>query len=515
MSLSRRKILGLVPASLAVPGILRAQCRGDHLVYPARTIRNRAPRTVVHPAPGPQLFVDDFLILEQQGLTRVTHTPRRLPSPVLGNGSGVWQPFVTVIRDPETQLFRMWYNAWAARPGQEAANYIAYAESTDGVEWRLPELGILGSNNLLMAIPGGYGVTLIDEGPAFGDSARRFKLAWWGRKKPDTDDDSGMYIAFSADGLRWKPYEKNPVLPNYPDESDSRFALGARDVLDVFYDPIDARYSVFVKTFAVPEDGLAPAPRAGKTLRRLVSFSTSQDFIHWETPFRVIVPDERDSGTLEFYAVGGTIARGGLLIGCPRMLRDDLPAEPSGAPDGIGYSTLVTSRDGEYWERHSDVFFERDPRPESWDRAMSWIGSQVIVGNELYLYFGGYMHGHKINSRTERQIGLAKLRRDGYVSRDALGPEPGVLLTPLLDPGRAGCLSINAEASRGEIRVQLRDRMGEVLRGFSFAQCAPVRGDGLAQQVQWPAAGTPAFGRGPVHLEFNLRGARIYGFEFV
>ena len=59
----------------------------------------------------PQLFVDNYLIAEHNGLIRRTHSPRRAHDrPILGWEQGTTQPYVTVVRDPQTQKFRMWYN---------------------------------------------------------------------------------------------------------------------------------------------------------------------------------------------------------------------------------------------------------------------------------------------------------------------------------------------------------------------------------------------------------------------
>ncbi|MFH1743250.1 MAG: hypothetical protein ABIH23_29950 [bacterium] len=126
-----------------------------------------------------------------------------------------------------------------------------------------------------------------------------------------------------------------------------------------------------MKTPAVPADGLETGAKAGSFIRQLVSESTSDDFTNWRRPWRVVIPENRDEGVLEFYSVGGTIARGSLLIGFVRMLHDDYAAEPGGPAEGIGYTTLVTSRDGVHWERHDDIFFDRNSEPYAWDRAMT------------------------------------------------------------------------------------------------------------------------------------------------
>ena len=56
------------------------------------------------------------------------------------------------------------------------------------------------------------------------------------------------------------------------------------------------------------------AQRFAFTAPGAMSVQLVGDFTHWQQPWRVVIPEPRDKGTLEFYSVGGTIARGGLLI---------------------------------------------------------------------------------------------------------------------------------------------------------------------------------------------------------
>ena len=70
-----------------------------------------------------------------------------------------------------------------------------------------------------------------------------------------------------------------------------------------------------------------------------------------------------------------------------------------------------------------NIFFDRNPDLEAWDRAMTWIGSTLPVDGELYIYYGGYKHGHKIEPTRERQLGLAKMRWTG--SSPVMRPESG------------------------------------------------------------------------------------------
>lgn len=422
---------------------------------------------------GPQLFLDDILVDRIDGLVRKVRPPERLPRPVLDSKTfGTTQPYLTVLR--EGDRFRIWYNRGPA---------VWHATSADGVRWADP--------GLAWDVPRGYGCSLVDDGDRTADPQRRYKLANW--QAVGKSERAGMYVGFSRDGLRWTGDEKNPVLS------------GIGDIVDVYYDPLTRLYRATVKLNANAADGYAPAPRAGSTFRRLVGMSSSPDFVRWEKPWRIHVPDTHDDGLLEFYGMGGMHLRGGLHIGLVRVLRDDLPCDPGGPKDGIGYTVLATSRDGVKWHRYREPFLDRNPEPGSWDHAMTWMSGAVPVGDEVFFYYGGYARGHKVEPGTERQIGLARMKRDRYV---ALTPErdAGVLRTPpVVVPG--GRMTVNADARQGRVRVRLMTADGEA------DDAKPVTGDVLAGEVVWPKPLAAWRGKA-VSFEFRLEKAALFGCEF-
>jgi hypothetical protein len=238
--------------------------------------------------------------------------------------------------------------------------------------------------------------------------------------------------------------------------------------------------------------------------------TVSKDLVNWEKPWYVVTPDDSvEEGHVQFYAMNGYLIRGDLYIGLVKVLRDDLkaPGTPEGAY-GIGHTTLAWSRDGVHWVRDTTPVFEPDPNVDAWDHAHAWLDFQLPIGEEVYIYYGGYKFGHKMDRWEGRQIGLVKMQRDRYVSRDAA--EEGALVTPLLllDGSK---MTVNAKVD-GELRLRVLDKDGRPVKGFDWGDCRPIRGDSVSHSVGWKRSLTSLRGR-PVRLEFRLAKTQLYGFE--
>jgi len=424
---------------------------------------------------GPHLFVDDYLIADESNLRRTINRPTRLPMPlVTGKEDGNYQPYFTVLRDANTRRFRMWYGV-PIGPDAESDSHLAYMESENGIDWIRPH------RVLDDPAPIKYGASVIDDGPAYPDPSRRFKFAWW--------CDGGLQVAASPDGLMWKPLAPGVVLPHN------------HDINCIFRDTPRNRYIALVSV------GMEGEGWTGK--RRIPHQSASQDLIRWENPWPVLTPDEEDEGETQFYCMSGLTTRGDLLIGMARVLRDDLSAEPGGQTAGIGYTALAWNRDGEHWERDREPFLNRGETPGDWDRAMAWIDCQLPVGDEIYLYYAGYARGHKIERKTERQIGLARMPRDRFVSRDAGQVEGRLCTRPIILESTQ--LTLNADAS-GRILVRFLDAHGRPFPGFDWEDCAEITGDSLLHPVKWKSDPASLMGK-PVTMEFAMRDARLYGFD--
>jgi len=426
--------------------------------------------------PGPHLFLDDRLIERAEGVARRIRRPRRdLAGPVVtGPEDRNFQPYISVVRDGAR--FRMWYNV----PEDASTSHIGYIESLDGVRWIRP--------HRVLPDPGPiqFGAAVVDDGGRAAPG-RRFKLAWW--------HGGGMKIAASADGLDWKLISPEVLIRHN------------HDINSLHWDPLRQCYLALVSLY---DTGPTWSGR-----RRHTAMTTSRDLLNWEPIRPIITPDDtRDEGETQFYCMSGVLARGDTLVGLLKVLRDDLPANPPDGPvAGLGYTVLAWSHDGRTWTRDREPFLDRSPDRGEWDRAMAWGDCQLPVDDEVFLYYGGYRQGHKIDRFTERQVGLVRFPRDRYVAREA-GEAPGTLRTPRvrLEGER---LTLNAAVTAGgEIRARLLAADGQPLRGYGFEDCRPITGDGLDLRVRWPGARLPEAARKEaVRIEFRLRRAQLFALQ--
>lgn len=159
--------------------------------------------------------------------------------------------------------------------------------------------------------------------------------------------------------------------------------------------------------------------------------------------------------------------------------------------------------------RERQPLLDRDHKPGAWDHAHAWADVQLPVGDELFIYYGGYKGGHKVNRFEERQVGLVRMRRDRYVAREA-GTETGWLRTPVVAiTGDAITLNVEPTAAGGRSACRWWTKQAHRSRDSPSPTCAPVTVGHVAAPVRW--SGDPARLRGrPVRLEFSLKNARLY-----
>lgn len=489
MNYSHRFSRLLLSLALALPGITPAEelpaCEDIPVSYdkaslytPGQAPQSSAPIVL---GAGPHLFIDDYLVDPSSTAVRGVHKPDRsikIPNPVVtGIEDGCFQPYLSVHRDETSGRFRIWYGH-RTEDNNGSRSRLGYLESADGIRWDRPAR--------TLDVPGEiqFGVSVIDEGPNVADPGQRLKYGWY--------FGDGLRVAASPDGLNWSALAEGTVLRHN------------HDISGIYRDTIRNRYVAIASVYRESD--------FWEDKRRITMQATSDDLVHWEPAHHIILPDKtREEGEVQFYAMDGFLQRGDLTIGMVKVLRDDLKADdPPNPPDayGTGYTALAWSRDGEHWVRDLDPYFERDMDPKAWDHSHAWIDEQVPVKDKVYLYYGGYAHGHKVNRFEERQIGLVTIKKDRYVSRGS-DAKYGTLLTPLLSL-EATNLRVNATVG-GSLKIRVLDEAGAPIPGFDFTDMTPIQGDYLEAPVKWNRPMSELKGK-PLRLEFELITGGIYAF---
>ena len=100
-------------------------------------------------------------------------------------------------------------------------------------------------------------------------------------------------------------------------------------------------------------------------------------------------------------------------------------------------------------------------------------------------------------------------RVDGWVSLDA-GTSLGTVDTVPLHPDGQR-LTVNADASNGELRIEILDPSGDPISGYGLQDCDPITQDGVRQSVRWRHHHVLPSAR-PFSIRFHLRNTRLYSY---
>ena len=446
-----------------------------------------------------RMFLDDAMLAQTENVWRSLHHPVRAEANPVLVPDRAWEGYLvlqpgTVIRDEEDGCFKMWYNAQPSRDRPDAGKNLCYATSSDGANWDKPELGLEGfdgstANNILLRDVEWTHCVLKDA--AERDTERRYKLLYW------TPAGDGIHAAFSADGVRWRPWEDNPVVP--------RRATG--DTFSVMRDPASGEYWLYHKT------------RTPARPIRMVSRMVSEDFLHWSGTRRVLAPDAFDPPDTQFYGLSA-FPHADQYLGVLWVYHTYLQTLDM---------QLVSSRDGLRWDRTADrkLFMHLVPTNEYRGGAFDCmqiypISAPVERDGQLWLYYSGFKVPHNtLAADQDGRIGVATLRRDGFCSLDATSP--GWALTrPFTWSGNQ--LRLNAVTSPptpghpgddgGGITVQIEDDQGRAIPGFAAGRCTPFRGDETDTLVDWGGRSDLGglMGR-TVQLRFTIEDANFHSFR--
>jgi hypothetical protein len=361
----------------------------------ARAATPAANASPVNVGTSKQLFIDDHVVRATDGVFRTLNRPTKYKNnPVLelkpAQQVGGQQLIIaqgSVIYDAEDKLFKMWYEGATYHWRN---NVVAYAYSKDGVNWTLPNLGLVkyqGSKNNNIVLHTGAG----EMAPgAFKDThdkdpSRRYKMLYFSR-----GNSSPVAVGFSPDGIHWKTTTKGKLIPI----GDS--------LHPVLWNPKLKKYIAHSRHNRRTSAGFE---------ERQVLQSESDDFLNWTRYGVIMKPDEHDPpGHRQFYDMSWMMYEG-VYVGFMSVYHLT-PSEQFKTPqqsweDRVDVQ-LAFSRDDRHWTHagNRQTFIGNSKRPGDYDHGVIYtMHRPMVVGDEIWIYYVGYSGLHWATRRKEIQGG--------------------------------------------------------------------------------------------------------------
>jgi len=451
-----------------------------------------------------ELFVDHLLIDRMDGVTLQLHEPQPAGVALTFDRpyEGVFAAYVTVLYDG--QKYRMYYRGLpATRDGQAdhsiASEVTCYAESTDGITWTKPSLGLheVGSNKdnnvILVRNPACHNFApFLDNRPGV-DPPQRFKAVGGNRTV-------GLLAFVSADGTRWSPLRDEPIITG-----------GAFDSQNVvFWSEHEQAYVCYFRT----------AKKIGNDSYRWISRSTSKDFLNWTPPVEM---DMGDVPPTHFYTnqthpyyraphvYVSIFAR--FIPGRQVLTREDVRrlGVVGDYFHDVSDACFMTTRGGNRYDRTFLEAFVRPGRGEAnWTSRTNYPALGVVPTADSMIS----MYIQRNYATPTHHLQRLILRPDGFASVRAGFADGEMITKPLTFQGRELALNVSTSAA-GQVRVEIQDANGAPLPGYALADSKPVIGDELERVVTWKnGSDVAALAGKPVRLRFVMNEADLYAIQF-
>jgi hypothetical protein len=469
-----------------------------------------------------ELFVDDYLIERLHGATQVLHEPApqgvvmRFTEPWEGNSCGAF----TVFQDGD--ILRMYYRGlnvdWTQKDFKTHPEVVCYAESTDGIHWKKPSLGLCefeGSteNNIILDGPKTQSfMPFRDDNPDCESDARYKAVAY--EKMYE-----GLYAYKSSDGIHWLLMADEPVITDGAFDSNNL----------AFWDAVRGEYREYHREFRPGKDS------RGNHNGRDIKTSATKDFLKWPTPEWLRYTPGRVS---ELYTNGvhPYYRAPHIFFGFPTRYVDRGWTESTLALPQLDYRRVraswgersgtavtdgmfMTSRDGTEFHVWPESFIRPGLRlSENWfygDNYQTW----GLVETESHIEGAERELSLYSQEAVEQADNVERLRRfvmriDGFVSINARLSGGELLTKPLIFQGSELALNFSTGAAGG-IRVEVQDPGGAVVPGYAMDDCLEVWGDDLSRIVKWQGGSDLSVLAGqPVRLRMVLADADLYSLQF-
>jgi hypothetical protein len=471
---------------------------------------------------GRQLFVDDYLVETTDGIVRHWNRPVKMDDPVVwpGGGAAVKVTDGTASKtepvnltcatdgglwwDPTRRKFRLWYQCdWLGD--------ACYAESSDGLTWEYPDLGIVPGTNRIFEhdVIDSWSVTpnYAAENP-YADWKLHISYPYVPPAWPPATDDR---LWESTDGIHFRPIG---LAGRSGDRSTS------------YYDPFRGVWVFSLRAASMP-----------RTRWYFASREFGGDACHWSVvgdkagpeSLRKFAPTEPwlgavNKGNRQLYSFNA-VAYESLMLGVMEILYntpgDNGDCMKRGLPKQTGLH-FAFSRDGKAFDHRE----EADIAPSGWGSGkwdtgyLSPIGGICVIKDErLWFYYSalrgdGTRRGGKEWWRngmySNGTIGVATLRRDGFAGMVADG-KGEIVTKPVSFSGKH--LFVNAECRFGSVGAEIVGEDGKAIPGFTRDDCAAFsHGDSTKAELQFKGGGLSALAGKFVRIRFLVRCGTLYSF---
>lgn len=452
-----------------------------------------------------ELFVDQYLIDSLDNAELFLHHPHdegivyRFEKP----WEGPFSAYCTIIHTEDK--YQMYYRGVPTAGSDGRSNETTcYAESKDGVHWERPVIGQFSvngtkENNVVLAdaapVTHNFSPFLDSNPDALPD--QRYKAIGGGAS-------SGLVAYVSADGIHWKPLQKEAVI------RDKGWVFDSQNV--AFWSEAEKCYVAYYR-------------RADSKIRAIAR-TTSKDFIHWNEAVQMVYSNTQSSQPSAHLYTNQThayfraphiyIATAARFMPGRRVITPQQAEEIGVHPkyfNDTADAILMTSRGGNLYDCTFDQGFVRPGVGlGNWVSRTNYPVLNVVQTgpSEMSLYV------NQDYGQPSANIHRYSMRLDGFASVRAREEVGSIVTKPFTFDGNQ--LTVNfATSAAGSIRVEIQDESGTPIEGYSLPDAQETIGNDISRTIRWKEKGSDLseIAGQPIRLKFVLDDADIYSFQFL
>ena len=444
----------------------------------------------------------------------------------------------TVLKDPIDGRWKAWQiSTPETQVSQDLGHHnenerrLTYLESADGVQWVRPQLDLCpweGHPRTNILLDHGSGGTCTYASVMVHPEQEENPYEMFLYRQPGYKNPSGtvggipapngkraLYRYRSRDGLRWEVVA-GPLMIT---PSDVCFVFPRKRGGYAAYYKVTPPLKAHQRQ--IPYDN-------GVGVVRALTRKVTDDGAQWSSDGMLLESDWRDPADTQMMEMNVLEAEDRYVatVGVYHAVLQTLDLQ------------LAVSRDGIAWWMPDRRPALPNPPLGDWGGGMIWqLKNLIVEDGRLFVYYSGVegqhgemydtRHSPRLEARGESVIYKSTptlpfhgaLCRAGWDWRrlwalvpSAGGSIVGEAVAPAADV-QGQRLSVNVLAkSPGEMRVELLDRSGEVVPGFSRQECSPIRGDQPQAFVRWD--GGSAAPSGTAKARFCLYRTYLYGYDW-